>query len=437
MFINRKLYIAVILIVFCFIGGYNSVFIFTLAQVLLLLLIIVCVYDYFLLFSKSNKITITRDCEERFSNGDDNAVKLRLDNTYPSPVSIEIIDEVPDIFQFRDSLFQVKLKKNENKVLTYNLRPVKRGVYRFNQVNILVSTQVGLLSRRFKTGNPQQIKVYPSYQRLRQYELMAISNKLSEYGSKKIRKIGQQLELEHIKEYVKGDDYRTINWKATARRHQLMVNVFQDERSQNVYNVIDKGRTMQSAFENMTMLDYSINASLALSYVAILKGDKAGLVTFEKQHDTLVPASRHADQMHKILETLYGQTTTFADSDFSNLYVHINKKLTQRSLLLIYTNFDSVRAMQRQLTYLKMLAKRHTVVVIFFENTGIKELIEKVPENKEDAYEKVIAEKLAYEKMLIVNKLRQSNILSILTHPSALTPDVINKYLELKVRNIS
>lgn len=437
MYISRRLYICIIIIIFCFLAGYHNIFMFTLAQILLLLLIIACIYDYSLLFKKTNKITAFRECEDRFSNGDSNQVKLHVDNTYPFPVSLDIVDEIPDIFQFRDILFHLELKKNENRALSYHLRPVKRGIYKFGQINILVFSRIGLLSRRFKSGNPQQVKVYPSYQRLRQYELMAISNKLSEHGLKRIRKVGQQLELEHIKEYVKGDDYRTINWKATARRHQLMVNVFQDERSQNVYNVIDKGRTMQSAFDNMTLFDYSINASLALSYVAMIKGDKAGLVTFEKQHDTLLPASRHADQMYKILESLYGQTTTFADSDFSSLYANIKKKITQRSLLLIYTNFDSVRAMQRQLTYLKMLAKHHTVIVIFFENTGITELVEKIPENKTEAYEKVIAEKLAYEKTLIINKLLQNNILSILSHPLALTPDVINKYLELKARNIS
>jgi uncharacterized protein (DUF58 family) len=333
-------------------------------------------------------------------------------------------------------LFKLHLKPKESKQLIYKLHPVKRGIYRFERINIFVSTRIGLVCRRFKTGAPCEVKVYPSFHRLRQYELIAITNKLTEQGMKNIRKIGQQLELEHIKEYVKGDDYRTINWKATARRNELMVNVFRDERAQNVYNLIDKGRTMQPACKGMTLLDYSINATLALSFVSLIKGDKSGLITFEKKQDTVIPASLHTGQLHFLLNALYKQQTTFAETDYSALYRCVKKNVTQRSLLLIYSNFDTVKAMQRQLIYLRLLSKHHTIIVIFFENTGLTELTGKVPSTKMETYEKVIAEKIIHEKQLIVRMLHRNNILSILTHPEKLTIDVINKYLELKERGM-
>jgi len=435
MFVNKRLYIAISVVVLCFILGYKSAFIFTVAQILLLVLIVLCINDFILLYLTQKKaISCTRECAERFSNGDENTVRLHLSNKYLFPVSLQIIDEIPDIFQVRDLLFSFKMNGREDKVLRYSLRPVKRGVYKFGKINVFASTKIGLISRRFKTGIPIDVKVYPSYIYLHQYELMATSNKLLLQGNKQIRKIGQQLEPDHIKEYVKGDDYRIINWKATARRNKLMSNVFQDERAQNVYCLIDKGRTMQSAFEGMTLLDYSINASLALSYVTILKGDKTGLLTFEKQIETMVPASRYLGQMGHIQDALYAQKTSFAESDFSALYQYVNKNIKHRSLLVIFTNFDSVPAMQRQLRYLSMLAKRHAILVVFFENTELQELAERQPKTKEEVYETVIAEKLEYEKTLIINKLRQHNILSLLTHPNNLTINTINKYLEIKAR---
>ena len=435
MFVNKRLYIAAVIIVLCFIAGYKSAFIFTVAQILLLILVFLFSYDIVLLFLiQKNAISCNRECTERFSNGDENTVRLHLSNKYPFPVSIQVIDEIPDIFQVRDLLFAFKMNRREEKVLRYSLRPVKRGVYKFGKINVFASTKVGLISRKFKTGNPVDIKVYPSYIYLKQYELMATSNKLILQGNKAVRKIGQQLEPDHIKEYVKGDDYRVINWKATARRSKLMSNVFRDERAQNVYCLIDKGRTMQSAFESMTLLDYSINASLALSYVTILKGDKTGLLTFEKQIETMIPASRYPGQMHYIQDALYAQKTSFYESDFSALYQHVNKNINHRSLLIIFTNFDSVPAMQRQLCYLSMLAKRHTILVVFFENTELQELADRQPVTKEEVYETVIAEKLEYEKTLIINKLRQNNIISLLTHPSDLTVQTVNKYLEIKAR---
>lgn len=165
----------------------------------------------------------------------------------------------------------------------------------------------------------KRIKVYPFLLDVTPYELLAMSDNLTELGIKKIRKVGHQTEFEQIKDYVKGDDYRTINWKASARRHQLMVNVYQDERSQQIYNVIDKGRIMQQAFKGMTLLDYAINASLVLSYVAIRKDDKAGLVTFNEHFDTFVPASKQTGAGCRLCsESLYAAGDHFrGNPDFS------------------------------------------------------------------------------------------------------------------------
>jgi len=435
MFIRKRLYLVLTLIVLCFIAGFRNDLLFTVAQFALLTLIVLCFYEIVVLYiANKNAIQCRRECSERFSNGDENEITLHLTNSYPFPVLLEIIDEIPDIFQRRDLLFALSMDKQNDKVLKYNLRPVKRGVYSFNRIQVFASTKIGLISRRFKTGTPCNVKTYPSYIYLNRYEIMAASNQLEQAGNKKIKRIGQMMEPDQIKDYVKGDDYRVINWKATARRNKLMVNVFQEERAQNVYCVIDKGRTMQSAFNEMTLLDYSINASLAIAYVAMLKGDKTGLLTFERKFDTFLSPSRSPLQMNRIQESLYHQQTTFMESDFLSLYQQITTNVKNRGLLLIFTNFDSVAAMERQLRYLSMMAKRHSVLVIFFENTELESLTGRRPKNKEEAYETVIAEKLEYEKRLIIYKLRQHNILSLLTHPNELTVKVINKYLEIKAR---
>jgi uncharacterized protein (DUF58 family) len=213
-----------------------------------------------------------------------------------------------------------------------------------------------------------------------------------------------------------------------------MINVFQDERAQNLFCIIDKGRTMQSTFNSMTLLDYSINASLAIAYIAMMKGDNTGLVTFERKLDTFIQPARSHLQMHNFQEALYGQQTAFAESDYFSLFRQISTGVKNRSLLLIFSNFDSALAINRQLNYLKMIARRHTVLVIFFENFEIEALAEKIPENKTDVYESTVAQKLLYEKRLIMNRLRHNNILTLLTHPAQLTVNLINKYLEIKER---
>ena len=436
MFLTKRFYIFCIAVATLLGLGYLFPGVFIAGRLLLLSLIILTTFDLFQLYKIKKGINASRTCSERFSNGDYNAVRLIIDNNYHFSVNLTIIDEIPVIFQDRNIRFITKINSRETKTITYQLRPVKRGEYSFGKIRVFTSTSIGLISRRYSLGIPQTVKVYPSYIMLHQYELMAISNNLSELGIKKIRKIGHHTEFESIKEYVKGDDYRTINWKASARRHNLMVNVFQDERSQQIYSVIDKGRLMQSAFNGMTFLDRAINASLVLSYVAIHRDDKAGIVTFEEKFDTFIPASKQSGQMQNILESLYKQQTTFGESDYSSLYIHINKYISKRSLLIIYTNFDSLVGMERQVAYLRQLARQHVVLAVFFENVELNNFAAKKPDTTEDYFKQVVAEKFIFEKRLIVSKLKQYGIYSLLTDPENLSVNVINKYLELKSKRI-
>lgn len=435
LFLSRRFYTFSILVILLLCGGYLFGSLFLLGQITLLLLALAVVADAFLLY-RTKGIEASRACADRFSNGDNNEVKLRVESRYPFPVHLSVIDEVPVIFQQRDICFKLSLDSGQAKTIVYNLRPNRRGEYDFGMIRVFASTRLGLIERRLSCGKRQKIKVYPSYLMLHRYELLAMSDNLTELGIKKIRRVGHQTEFEQIKEYVKGDDYRTINWKASARRHQLMVNVYQDERSQQIYNVIDKGRVMQQAFQGVTLLDYAINASLVLSYVAMRKDDKAGLVTFNEHFDTFVPASKQAGQMQTLLESLYAQETTFGETDFSALCVHLAKHVNKRSLLVLYTNFGSLGSMNRQLAYLQQLSRQHRLLVVFFEDADLKEYISKKPVDTEGYYRQVIAEKFAYEKRLIVTTLKQNGIYSVLTTPDKLSIDVLNKYLEMKSRQL-
>lgn len=435
MILNRRFYIILSLIILLMGSGYAFAPLFVIGQWALFVLVSAIVAEGIMLY-RLRGIRAFRQCADRFSNGDENKVDIRVESSYPHAVSVEVVDEIPFIFQKRDASFRMKLQANEGKTISYHLRPTKRGIYSFGHIRVFVTGQLGLLSRRYTCGEAVDIKVYPSYLMLHRYELLAISDNLTELGIKRIRRVGHHSEFEQIKEYVKGDDYRTINWKASARRHQLMVNVYQDERSQQIYNVIDKGRIMQQAFRGMTLLDYAINASLVLSYVAMRKEDKAGIATFNEHFDTFVPASRQPGHMQALLENLYSQQTTFGETDFSSLCVHLNKHVNKRSLLILYTNFSGMGSMNRQLAYLQQLNRQHRLLVVFFEDADLKSYIAAPAKDTEGYYRHVIAEKFAFEKRLIVTTLKQHGIYSLLTTPENLSVDVINKYLEMKSRQL-
>lgn len=435
-YIHISFFIGLLIVVGIFFISFFVVWLYTFALLLLIVFVTIFFVDIFLIYAISKGVLGSRILPEKLSNSDQNLITISVRNQYPFSISVTLIDEIP--FQFQKRNFEIKERIGAKQQINtqYVLRPTERGIYEFGKLNVLVCSPIGLIIRRYTFDENVQIPSYPSFIQMKKYDMMAFSKYLLELGFKKNRKIGHTMEFEHIREYVQGDDLRTINWKTSSKYSRLMVNQYQDEKSQPVYMLIDKGRTMQMPFEELTLLDYAINTTLALSNIIIKKGDKAGMFTFSKKNEDKVIADRKSGQMHRIIEALYGIKTNFLESDFNRLYIDINNHIKQRCLIMLYTNFETKNALYRQLPYLKAIAKRHLLVVVFFQNTELEQLINKPSTSVQQVYDKVIAEKFAFEKRLIVQELTRHGILSILTTPKNLTLDSINKYLEIKAKGM-
>ncbi|MFN0200863.1 MAG: DUF58 domain-containing protein [Bacteroidia bacterium] len=422
-------------IIAAFVASYFFPILLPMVQIALGVLGGLVVLDILMLY-RSNGLTATRITPERLSNGDQNEIELSLENRYPFATSLEVIDEIPIQFQLRDLQFNFGLEARSQRNVKYLLRPTERGEYHFGALNIFAFSPFELIKRRYTFDDKDMVPTYPSFVQMRQYELMAISNRLSEIGIKKVRRLGHTSEFEQIKEYVRGDDYRTVNWKATSRSGRLMVNQYTDEKAQNVFCLIDKSRVMKMPFEGMTLLDYAINSALVISNIAIKKHDKAGLITFSEKINTLLPPDNRPTHSHLIMNALYNQTTQFLEADYEKLYITIKRKINQRSLLILFTNFESIAALKRQMAYFKGIAKQHLLLVIFFENTELRALTQSRPYSTEEIYLKAIGENFLFEKKQIVRELEINGILTVFTSPQNLTVSVINKYLELKARGL-
>ena len=404
------------------------------AEIILFVFIFLVLADYIVLFFIGRAPKVKRILSDRLSNGDTNHIRLFITNRMSFPVSMEIIDELPEQFQLRDFMLKKYFRAGQEHQVDFDLTPKERGLYNFGDTHLYTSSGLGLLTRRFTAPTSRDVPVYPSYMQLKKYQLISQTAMLNEHGSKRMRKIGQSMEFEQIKDYVTGDDVRTLNWKATARKGMLMVNNYADEKSQQVFCIIDKGRLMKMPFAGLTLLDYAINSTLVLSNVCLQKQDKIGLITFADKMGAIIAADRKPVQRENILEALYKQQTSFLESDFEMLYMQVRRRIKQRSLLILYTNFESLNGLRRQLSYLRSLAKHHLLLVVFFENTELVKLSHAEALNLEDVYVKTTADKFVFEKKLIVKELLKYGILSILTAPENLTVNTVNKYLELKTR---
>lgn len=436
LYLKDRFFICGSAVVLCFAVSYFLDFLFPIAQGLMILFFATVFLDSIILFLPKQLISCERKLNNVFSLGDENKVELNFQNIFHKILYVRIIEILPEQFQIRDNVLDFSLQVEEKKPFVYRLRPVARGQYTFGQIISYSNSIIGLISRRENHLSEELVEVYPSIIQMRKYELQAFSKISFESGVKRIRKIGHSYEFEQIKNYVRGDDFRSINWKASSRRASLMVNQYEDEKSQHIYCVIDKGRNMKMPFNGLSLLDYAINTSLMLSNVALKKDDMAGLISFSDSLGSFIKADRTVLQLQKILKSLYKESERPLESNYELLYQSIRKLVTRRSMLVLFSNFESISAMERVLPVLRKLNKQHLLVLVFFENTELEDYVASDADDLKDVYKHAIAKDFINEKERIVQELSRHRISCIKSKPEELSLNVLNKYLELKSRGL-
>jgi uncharacterized protein (DUF58 family) len=410
--------------------------IITVAGILSGVLLLLLIADAMILLLFAKPLQITRSLDQVLSLSDENKILITLKNFGNRRLQVEVIDELPEQLQTRDLAFQFSIAPSAAKTIEYTIRPTLRGEYHFGHILAYVNTTMGLFSRKLTFHCGCVVSVYPSIIQMRNFELRTLQRTAIHYGVKKIRKIGHSYEFDTIKNYVAGDDYRSVNWRATGRASQLMVNLFEDEKSQNVYSLIDTSRAMKLPFNGLSLLDYSINAGLVISNTALQKHDKAGLIAFDSKIRKVIKSDNRSRQLHHILESLYNVQGSADDANFELLYRAVSNLIRGRSLLFLFTNFESIYSAKRALELLRRINRDHLLVVVIFENRELEEFSRQQATDLREVYTTTIASQLIAEKYRIAGLLASHRIQAIVTQPEQLTIHAINKYLELKARGL-
>lgn len=436
LFLNNRFFLVGGGIIFLLIASYPFGFLLPVALASIVLFLLVVLGDIFTVYGRSVSLQASRTSAKILSLGDNNPIELSLQNNSSIFLNVTLLDELPEQFQVRDFKRVLRLAPRQSDTYIYPLKPLTRGEYFFGDLHCFVHSRLGLINRRITFTATEMIPVFPSIIQMKRFELKSFIRTSEEYGVKRMQRIGHSYEFEHIKQYVAGDDYRSINWKATGRRAQLMVNQYEDEKSQQVYCLLDKSRVMHMPFEGLSLLDYAVNASLVISNIVLQKQDKAGLITFSNKVGTALKAERSKQQLKHILETLYNEEEQPAEANYELMYTASRRFIKGRSLIFLFTNFESEYALQRVIPQLRKINRQHLLVVVFFENTEITNFSKQPASTLEDVYAQVTAEEYGYNKMQLAQQLKQLGIMSILTKPENLTVATINKYLELKSRGL-
>jgi len=414
--------------------GFVAPILFIVAVTLLLVLLAVTITDgIFVLYSRG-RVFCERHIPKVFPLGDAVRVELNFKSSFPYPLKAMIIDEWPEEFQKRDFKIPFDLPANGKRSVTYSMRALNRGIFRFGDCNLFLNSRFGLVQYRCRFKLEEEFSVYPSILQMKKHELAAIRNVFQFQGAKKMRRLGHSYEFEQIKNYVQGDDYRSVNWKATGRKGELMVNQYGDERSQQVYSIIDKSRVMKLPFNGLSLMDHAINTSLVISNIALLKHDKAGMISFADKIGTIIKADNRVNQLRRILEALHREEPADLEANYQLLYTASKRIIKQRSLIILYTNFESSQALKRVIPLLRRINRLHLLLVVFFENSEIREYSETQANDLLDIYNTTLAGKFNLDKKTMVKQLNQYGIQTLLTKPEDLSVNTVNKYLEFKSR---
>jgi uncharacterized protein (DUF58 family) len=395
------------------------------------LIILLLVADIWMLFRRTT-VTASRRLAGVLSLGDDNEVVIVVSNQLNTTLKIKVIDEMPYQFNRRDYSVSTPLQPRSSRSISYQVKPPVRGEYHFGNIHCFVSSKIGLIQKKETIAAERTIAVFPSVKQMYRHQLRALQHPSFLKGENKNRKMGQSYEFDQIKAYVPGDDTRNINWKTTSTRNEVMVNVYEDERSQQIYSVIDKSRVMKTPFNGNSLVDYAVNSALAFSNIVLKKQDKAGLIVFSKTVSTVLKADRGPRHLKKLLYALYRESYDYSEAGYEGLYTTIKRVIPSRSLIFLYTNFDSIHAMERNLPALKLMNKNHLLVVVFFLNDELEAFSRSETRSLLDIYQVTIARKFILEKNTIYRELQRHGIQSIRCAPQDLSAATINKYLELK-----
>ena len=436
LYLTRRFFIVFGAVALVFVLSFTWSWLFPIAQTVLVACLGVVVADIILLYNKNTHIEAHRRLPKMMSLGDANHVYWDIENHSAQRLKINIIDEIPFQFQKRDFEMRLILRGGEARRMEYELTPTERGEYTFGSMNVFTESLLGLVQRRFQEAKNMSVPVYPSVLQMKKFELKTLQQIAHQSGIKKIRRLGHSYEFEQIKNYVAGDDFRSLNWKASSRRAQVMVNQYEDERSQQVYCIIDKSRVMRMPFGGLTLMDHAINTCLVISNIILQKKDKAGLFSFSDKLGSTLNADNSPNQLSRILYELYREKEGKGEASYELLYYAVRKLIKGRSLLILFTNFESMFALERILPTLRLLNNLHLLVVVFFKNTEVEDFTKKEATTTEEIYHQTIAQKLMNDKLQMMQKLKQYGIQTILTRPEDLSINTINKYLELKSRGL-
>lgn len=394
----------------------------------------------------ADQFRIAREHDDKLSLGAANPIHIRVTTRAARPITITVRDEPPPLFvTTEDTTLTETVPPRTTTTLVYHVRPLRRGNFAFGDLNIRWTGLLGLYTRQALIPAKKAVRVYPNLYEIRKYDLLARRDQLAELGLRTVRLRGEGTAFESLREYTPDDEYRSINWKATARRGKPISTDYEPERSQRVVAVLDVGRMMRSPIRvteadgtawDMAKVDFVINSVLLFAYVAQLKGDQVGLLIFADKVQQYLPPAAGRAQFQKILDAMYALESQAVEPDYGRAVNFLQVQNKKRSLTVLFTDLSGARASEALLLHLPRLAPRHLPLLVTIRDPALDAEAGQPPHDSEAVYRRAVAEQLIDERSLLLDHLHQRGVFTIDTDAEKLTMSVVNRYLQLKARSL-
>jgi uncharacterized protein (DUF58 family) len=383
-------------------------------------------------------ITIERRAPAVFSIGRHNVVELELTSASRRPLSAAVNDDLFAGAESSDLPVKVDLPPRGRATVSYRVRPSRRGAYELGDHFIRYSSPLGLLIRQLHVRARTPIKVYPDVALVRTYDLLARQDR--EKALLRTRARGGESEFERLREHQKDDEFRRIDWRATARRQKLITREYELERNQNIVYLLDCGRLMTAETEGMSHLDHALNATLMMTHVAARSGDQSGLLAFSNRVLRFLPPSGGPRAGQRLIQASYDLHPALVESNYASAFDLISARVRRRSLIVLFTQLADDVAARTVLRFMRSLLPRHLPLCVLFRQTEVDELAEpkgaERAETELDLYVRSAAAEINLWREKLVRDLKTAGTLVLHVPPAMLTPSLVNRYLEIKSRQL-
>ena len=398
-------------------------------------LLVLCLVEI-ALGPRPRDLTLVRRFAGRLHMGVPCEVGLTMANRGRSGGRILVRDHTPEEFLADPTELETRLPEDTESAITYSVTPLSRGEHEFGATDVRMTWGLGLVIRRASLPIHETARVYPDLTGIRRYNLARRTRRLAHTGLHLLRQQGKGAEFERLRDYTPDDEYRDINWKATAKRRRPVTQVYQTERSQNVLAVLDYGRTMGGRAGDRSKLDHAIEAALLLCHAAMLMGDKFGLLAFGARPEIFIPPKKGRNHFHRILESVVGLQPLPFDVQYRELFRFIAARHRRRSLTVLFTDLGDEEAADQIRSYLPVVRRSHLPLCVSISDPRVLARSRMEVTDDESLYMRGAAMEVVMEREMILADQRRSGALVIDKPPEEISVAAVNRYLDLKARQM-